>query len=172
MPTPISFDVKGIHRAVHLSSEMFLIHKVANRRPSRDQIVGRAIDAAATDPKSQTMDCNYCYDPVSDYRPKKVEKRRSRSKSGFFGGRASLEDEVEETRMESRGSIADKDTLMSFGKKKKLRKAASKSSFQPVAEEESAEAVPKSPLLRRVPESWKGRSRTSSSASATSSGKG
>ncbi|KAF8430366.1 hypothetical protein EV426DRAFT_15398 [Tirmania nivea] len=145
---------------------MFLIHKVANRRPSRDQMVGRTIETAATDPKSPTMDYNYCYDPMPDYQPKKVEKRRSRSKSGFFSGRASLEDEVVGPCSESRGSIVDKDTLMSFGKKKKLRKAAS---FQPVTEEESAVALPKSPLLRRVPESWKGRSRTSSSASATSS---
>lgn len=147
---------------------MFLIHKVANRRPSRDQMVGRTIETAATDPKSPIMEYNY-YDPMPDYQPKKVEKRRSRNKSGFFSGRASLEDEVVETCTEQRGSIVDKDTLMSFGKKKKLRKAASKSSFHPVAEKESAEAVPKSPLLRRVPESWMGRSRTSSSASATSS---
>lgn len=149
---------------------MFLIHKVANRRPSRDHIGARTIEIV--EPTSPTMDYNYNADSMLDNRPKKEEKRRSRSKSGLFGGaRVSLEDGIVETRTESRGSLVDKDTLMSFGKKKKLRKAASKSSFQPVTEEESSGAIPKSPLLRRVPESWRGRSRTSSSASATSSGR-
>lgn len=147
---------------------MFFIHKVANRHPSRDQIVGRPSET--TDTKATKMDYNSVYDPIPDLRPKKTDKRRSRSKSGLFGGtRANLEDEAQKNRTESRGSIVDKDTLLSFGKKK-LRKAASKSSFQPVAEEESTESVPKSPLLRRVPESWKGRNRASSTASATLSG--
>lgn len=132
-------------------------------------MTGPAFEPADT--QSQKMDYNYPYSPMPDYRPKKPDKRRSRSKSGFFGGRASLEDEALEQRTETRGSIIDKDTLMSFGKRGKLRKTASKSSFQPVTEEECTEPVPKSPLLRRMPDSWRGRHRTSSPTSATFSGK-
>lgn len=148
---------------------MHWIHKVANRRPSRDEIAGRVLETTDTQP--QKMDYNYSYSPMPDYRPKKTDKRRSRSKSSFFGGRASLEDGALEQRAETRGSIIDKDSLISFGKRGKLRKTVSKSSFQPVTEEECTESVPKSPLLRRMPDSWKGRYRASSPASATFSGK-
>ena len=82
---------------------------------------------------------------------------------------------AEEQRAVSRsGSIERADASKKLGGPRKLRKAASKSSFAPVIEEES-DRPPKTPNpLRRVPESWKtsSRSRASSSVSVSAASSG
>ncbi|KAI5806441.1 hypothetical protein DFH27DRAFT_343401 [Peziza echinospora] len=144
---------------------MFLIHKVASRRPSRDHIAVKKAEAAAAADSENTSTMenpifNYhLTDTPAEY-SKTLEKRRSKSRPGLFGGKASQEDDNRS--QDSKATMAEKEKL--FGKKNKLRKAASKASFSPVTEEDF-DKPPKSPMFQ----SLKSRSRTSSNASFTPS---